>query len=111
MGVVINRAVDKKFCQKLTFKKRKQKILKKAAQNKKFLIARIHDNIKFINNFSARPIDRPSIPIVCEIDQLLSETLQIIKKQWWILVNYPVKFAKNGNILIPKYFFERRISN
>ena len=38
--------------------------------------------------------------MVLELDQLIREILQIVKK-WCILNNYRVKFVENGKILIP----------
>ena len=58
-------------------KKQKLKILKKCVtkmKDKNFLILGIHDNIKPI---PARPENHPSAPIICDLDKLLNEILQI----------------------------------
>ena len=47
-----------------------------------------------------RPANRPNAPIVCNLDQLLTGILQILKKS--ILYNYRVKSAKNGKVLVPE---------
>ena len=60
-----------------------QKILKKGSikiKTKKSLILRVHDIIEPLPDFVARPANRPSVPSVCEIIQLLSGILQIMKK-------------------------------
>ena len=48
---------------------------------KNFLIVRIHDIIKTIPDFAVHPKNCPSVPMVSELDQLLSEILQILKKK------------------------------
>ena len=86
-------------------KTQKQNNLKKRITKikmNKFLIVRINDNIKLIPDFSAHPTMRSSFPCACELDQLLSERIQIIKKQRRILNNYRVSFTKNAKIFIPK---------
>ena len=44
------------------------------------MILGMHDNIELIPDIAARPKNRPSIQSVCELDQLLFEILQILKK-------------------------------
>ena len=61
----------------------KQNILKNGSneiKTKKSLIPRIHDIIEPLPDFVARPPNRSSVPSVCELDQLLSGVLQILKK-------------------------------
>ena len=82
-----------------------QNILKKGSikiKTKKSLILRIHDIIKPLPDFVARPANRLSVTSVCELDQLLSGVLQILKKQRCILYNYQVKSTINGKVLIPE---------
>ena len=64
------------------------------------LILRVHDIIKPFPDFVAHPANRPSVPSVCEIVQLLSGILQILRKKC-ISYNCRVKSAKNGKFLIP----------
>ena len=85
--------------------KKKQNILKKGRikiKTKKSLILRIRDIIEPLPDVVAPPANRPSVPGVCKLDQLLSGVLQIKKKQLCILYNYGVKSAKNGKVLIPE---------
>ena len=71
-------------------------------KTKKSLFLRIHDIIEPLPDFVSRPANRPIDPSVCELDQLLSGVLQILKKkQRCTLYNYRVKFAKDGKVLIP----------
>ena len=82
MATVINGAVIKDFLKWLTLKEQKLNFLKGGRtkiENWKFLVLGIHDNIKPIPDFAARPKNCPSIPSVCKLDQLLSEILQIKK--------------------------------
>ena len=75
--------MNKKYCQYLTIKKQKQNILKEGSiilKTKKFLILRIRDIIEPLPDFVARPANRLSVPSVCELDQLFSGFLQILKK-------------------------------
>ena len=73
-------------------------------KTKKSLILRIHDFVEPLPGFVARPENRPSVPIVCELDQLLRGLLQILNKERCILYNYRVKSAKNGKVLFPEDF-------
>ena len=64
-------------------KKQNQNNLKKGSikiEIKKILIVGIHDNIKPIPDCAEPPTNSSSVPIVCELDRLLSGTLQILKK-------------------------------
>ena len=79
-------------------------------KNKKSLILRIHDIIEPLPDLVARPANRPSVPRACELDQLLSGVLQILKKKC-ILYNYRVKSAQNGKFLIPEDFHTASICN
>ena len=65
---------------------------------------KVHDNIEPLPDFAARPANRPSVPSICESDQMLSGNLKILKKKY-ILHNYRVKSAKIG-----KSFNSRRLS-
>ena len=68
------------------------------------LILRIHDIVEPLPDFVAHPANRPSVPSVCELDQLLRGTLQILKKRC-ILYNYRVKSANTAKlVLIPEDF-------
>ena len=80
-----------------------QNILKKGSikiRTKKSLILRVQDIIEPLPDSFGRPANRPSAPIICNLDQLLTGILQILKKS--ILYNYRVKSAKNGKYLIPE---------
>ena len=72
-------------------------------KSKKSLTLRFHDIIKPLPDSVARPANRPSFPIICELEQLLSGIVQILKKKI-NLYNYRMKSAKNGKILIPEDF-------
>ena len=72
-------------------------------KTKKFLILRVHDIIKPLPEFVGRPENQPSVPKICQLDQLLSGILQMLKKRC-ILYNYRVELAKNGKLLIPEDF-------
>ena len=64
-------------------KKTKAKYFEKGSfkiKTKKSLILKIHDVIEPLPEFVARPANWPGVPSVCELDQLLSEILQILKK-------------------------------
>ena len=90
----------------MTLKKQKQNILKKGSikiKTKKSLILRVHDIIRPLPDFAARPANRRSVPVICELDQLLNGILQILKKIC-ILYNYRVNSVKNGKVLIPEDF-------
>ena len=80
-------------------------------KTEKFPIVRNSDNIKPIPDSATRPTNQPSAPRICELDQLLSEILQMLKKQRCILYNYPVESEKNGKILIPEDFHRVVIFN
>ena len=71
-------------------------------KTKKSLILRILDIIEPRPDSVARPANPPSYPNVCDLDQLLSGVLQILKKQLCILFNYLAKSAKNGKVLNPE---------
>ena len=59
-------------------------------KTKKSLILRVHDSIEPLPDFVKRPANRPtSVPTICDLDQLLSEILQILKKK---------------NFFLPKHF-------
>ena len=73
-------------------------------KTKKSLILRVHDITETLPDIVARPAIRPSVPSICELDQLLSGILQILKKKRCILYSYRVESAKNGNVLIPDDF-------
>ena len=56
-------------------------ILKKGGikiNTKKSLILKIHDIMEPLPDFVARPANQPSVPNICELDQLLSGILQIL---------------------------------
>ena len=53
--------------------------IKKKTQ--KSLILRIIDIVEPLNDFVARPANLPSVPSVCELEQLLRGILQILKKK------------------------------
>ena len=67
------------------------------------MLLRVLDITETLPDIVARPEIQPSVPTICELDQLLSGILQILKKIC-ILYNYRVKSAKNGNVLIPEDF-------
>ena len=73
-------------------------------KTEKSLILRNHDITEPLPDFVTHPANRPSDQSVCELDQLLSGILQVLKKQRCILYNYQVKSAKNGKILISEDF-------
>ena len=50
-------------------------------ETKKSLILRVQGIVEPFPDFVARPANRPSVPIVCELDQLLRGILQILKKK------------------------------
>ena len=53
---------------------------------KKSPILRVHDFNKSLLDYVARPAKRPRIPITCELDQLLSGVLQILKKDAFCII-------------------------
>ena len=55
-------------------------------KTKKSLILRIHDIIEPLPDLVARPANVPSVPRVCELDQLLSGVLQILKKNAFCII-------------------------
>ena len=66
--------INTKKIKKNVSKKRRQ--LKKI---KKFLIVRVHDNIKPIPDFPARPTNCPITPsFCCRLGQILTEILRIL---------------------------------
>ena len=81
--------------------------MKKASikKTKKPLILRFHDVVEPLPDFVARTANRPSVPSVCELEQLLRGILQILKKKVCILHNYRVKPAENGKVLTSEDFY------
>ena len=55
-------------------------------KTKKSLILRVHDIIEPLPPFAARPANRPSFPSICELDQLLSGILKLIKNAFCIII-------------------------
>ena len=90
-------------------KKQKQNILKKGSikiKTKKSLILRLHDDVENLPDFVAGRENRPSVPSVCELDQMLRGIRKKIKKRTMHFYNYRVKSAKNenGKVLFPEDF-------
>ena len=67
-------------------------ILKKSI--KKFLIVRIHDNIKNFRDFALRPRKRPNYSKCLRIRPIVEGNSSTIKKQRCILYNYRIKSTK-----------------
>ena len=79
-------------------------------ENKKLLMVRIHDNIKPIPDFATRSRNRPSVQSFYKLDKLLSEILQILKKNndaFCIIINQQTRFHKAsiGRLFSTSAFF------
>ena len=84
-----------------------QNILKKGSiktKTKKSLILRVHDIIEPLTDFFAGAGNRPSVPSICELIQLLSGILQILKKKIAFCIIIEINLQKTAAVLIPEDF-------
>ena len=68
-------------------------------KTKKYLTLTVHDIMEPLPDFAACPAQRPSVPRICELDQLLNGILQILKKNAFCRI-----IELNRQILIPEDF-------